>query len=67
MLKTSNGLAIGGLFFLGLSIIGAVALIADYIYGSTTAVVCSAAGAALFSFLWFVLPVVRRDPDKTPD
>ena len=67
MLKTSNGLAIGGLFFLALSIIGAVALIADYLYGSTTTVVCAAIGAALFAGLWFVLPVVRRDPEQTPD
>jgi hypothetical protein len=67
MLKTSNGLAIGGLFFLALSIIGAVALIADFLYDSTTTLICAAIGAALFAGLWFVLPVVRRDPEQTPD
>ena len=67
MLKTSNGLALGGLFFLALSIIGAVALIADFIYGSTAAVVSASIGAVLFATLWLVLPIVRRDPDKTPD
>lgn len=61
MLKTSNGLALGGLFFLALSIIGAVALIADFIYGSAAAVVSAAIGAVLFASLWFVLPIVRRD------
>ena len=67
MLKTSNGLALGGLFFLALSIIGAVVLIADFIYGSTAAVVSASIGAVLFATLWLVLPIVRRDPDKTPD
>ena len=41
MLRTSNGLMIGGLAFVGLSIIGAVVLIADYLYSSTMTVVCS--------------------------
>jgi len=67
MLKTSNGLALGGLFFLALSIIGAVALVSDFIYGSTTTVISAAIGAALFASLWFVLPIVRRDPESKPD
>ena len=67
MLKTSNGLAIAGLVFLALSIVGAVALIADFLYSSTATVICAAVGAALFAAFWFVLPVVRRDPERTPD
>jgi hypothetical protein len=67
MLKTSNGLAIAGLVFLALSIVGAVALVADYLYSSTTTIVSAAIGAALFAGFWFVLPFVRRDPERTPD
>jgi Family of unknown function (DUF6328) len=68
MLRTSNGLMIGGLVFLAVSIVGAVVLIADFIYGSTTTTVISAVvGVTLFVSLWFVLPVLRRDPDQTPD
>ncbi len=67
MLRTSNGLAIAGLFFVGVSIVGAVALIADFIYGSTTALISAAIGAVVFLSLWFILPVVRRDPEQTPD
>jgi len=67
MLKTSNGLAIGGLFFLALAIIGAVVLIADFIYGPPLPAICAAVGAVLFAGLWYVLPIVRRNPDKTPD
>jgi predicted membrane channel-forming protein YqfA (hemolysin III family) len=68
MLRTSNGLMIGGLVFIAVSIIGAVVLVADFIYHSTaTTVACAVIGAALFAGLWFVLPVVRRDPEQTPD
>ena len=68
MLRTSNGLMLGGLAFLALSIVGAVVLVADFIYDSTTTtVICAVVGIALFVSLWFVLPVVRRDPEQTPD
>jgi hypothetical protein len=67
MLLTSNALMIGGLSFLGLSIIGAVSLVADYIYSPTMTIVSAVVGLVLFVGLWFVLPLVRRDPEKTPD
>ena len=68
MLRTSNALMLGGLGFLAISIIGAVVLVADFIYGSAaTTIACAAAGLILFAGLWFVLPVLRRDPAQTPD
>jgi hypothetical protein len=68
MLRTSNGLMIGGLVFVAVSIIGAVVLVADFIYGSTaTTVTCAVVGIVLFAGLWFALPVLRRDPEQTPD
>jgi Family of unknown function (DUF6328) len=68
MLRTSNALMIGGLGFLALSIIGAVVLVADYLYGSTTTTVaCAVVGVCLFAGLWFALPVIRRDPQVQPD
>jgi hypothetical protein len=68
MLRTSNALMIGGLGFLATSIIGAVVLVADYLYGSTTTTVaCAVVGVVLFAGLWFALPVVRRDPQVQPD
>ena len=39
MLRTSNGLMIGGLVFVAVSIVGAVVLVADFIYGSTATTV----------------------------
>jgi len=67
MLRTSNGLMIGGLTFLALSITGSVALIADYLYSSTMTIVSAIVGLLLFAGLWFVLPVLRRDPEVQTD
>jgi hypothetical protein len=68
LLRTSNGLMLSGLAFLALSIVGAVVLVADFIYGSTVTSVASAVvGIVLFTGLWFVLPVVRKDPQVQPD
>jgi hypothetical protein len=67
MLLTSNVLSILGLFFLALAIVGAVALIADFIYGPAVPILCAGVGVVLFAGLWFVLPVVRRNPAQTPE
>jgi hypothetical protein len=67
MLHTSNALTIAGLAFLALAIVGAVALIADFLYGPTVPILCTGVGIVLFGTLWFILPVLRRDPHETPD
>jgi hypothetical protein len=67
MLLTSNSLTLAGLFFLALSIIAAVALIADFIYGPAVPVLSAIGGVILFAALWLVLPVLRRNPQDTPD
>ncbi len=68
MLRTSNGLMLGGLSFLAISIVGAVVLVADFIYDSTaTTVACAMVGVALFTGLWFALPLIRRDPEVQPN
>ena len=41
MLLTSNTLTLAGLFFLALAIVGAVALIADFIYGPAVPILCA--------------------------
>lgn len=67
MLLTSNALTIAGLVFLALAIVGAVVLIADYVYGPAVPIVCGILGAAMFAALWFVVPIVRRNPQDRPD
>ena len=67
MLLTSNALTLGGLFFLALSIIAAVTLIADFLYGPAVPIVNAIGGVVLFAALWLVLPVLRRNPRDRPD
>ncbi|HYH61673.1 MAG TPA: DUF6328 family protein [Solirubrobacterales bacterium] len=67
MLRTSNGLMIGGLSFLALAITGSVMLIADFLYSSTMTIISGIIGLVLFAGLWFVLPVLRKDPEVQPD
>ena len=68
MLLTSNALTLVGLFFLALSIVAAVALIADFIYGPAVPVLSAIGGVIMFAALWLILPVLRRNPkDDTPD
>ena len=55
-----NRLTIAGLAFLALAMTGAIALVVDVVYDSTTAIVCTAIIGAMFSILWYVLPVRRR-------
>jgi Family of unknown function (DUF6328) len=66
MLLTSNALTLAGLVFLALAIVGAVALIADFLYGPAVPILCAGAGAVTFAGLWFLLPLLRRNPEHTP-
>jgi hypothetical protein len=38
----------------------AVLLVTDYIFGSTTAVICTVGTALILYGFWYVLPVARR-------
>jgi uncharacterized protein DUF6328 len=52
-------LAIAGLTLLALAMTGAVLLITDFIYSSTTATITTAAVALLFASLWYAIPIKR--------
>jgi len=60
MLVTSNRLAIAGLVFLALSMIQAVFVTADVIFGRTIAVVSATGGVVTIGWFWFGLPLSRR-------
>ena len=60
LLKTSNHLAIWGLGFLALSVIGVVFLITDVLFAATPAAIVTAVAAGLFAWLWYLLPLIRR-------
>jgi hypothetical protein len=60
LLLTSNRLSIAGLALLALAMTGAIVLITDVLYGTVATVCTGLASAAMFSFLWAVIPLKRR-------
>jgi hypothetical protein len=57
MLRGSNVFAIVGLLFLALAMVGAVILIADYLFGYPQNVIAGACAAALFACFWALVPL----------
>lgn len=56
----ANRLAIAGIGLLALSMCGTLLLVGDIVFDNTTAAVTTAVAAALFAWLWFVVPMIRR-------
>ncbi len=55
----SNRMAIAGLGFLALAMIGAVMLIANYVFSDTLTIISGIVAALLFGILWYGLPLSR--------
>jgi hypothetical protein len=60
LLRTSNRLAIAGTVFLAAAIVGVVYLVTDLIFGLVPTLVATLLAAALFAWLWYAVPLVRR-------
>src|SRR5919199_402975 len=60
IIESSNRLLIAGLVFLAISIVGALLLITDFLYGLGGQWVYPAAVAVLLVVLWFGRPLVRH-------
>jgi len=58
ILRASNKMSIAGLGFLALATVGAVMLIADFIYSPTLTIVSGIAAAIVYGLLWYALPVL---------
>jgi Family of unknown function (DUF6328) len=56
----SNTLALIGLLLLAIAMTGAIALISDFIFGATTAVISTIVMALAFIGFWYVGPLRRR-------
>jgi hypothetical protein len=56
----SNNLSLVGMFLLAVSMCGAIALISDFLFGGTTAIISTIVMAAAFAGFWFTGPIVRR-------
>ena len=64
LVEVSNRLALVGLVFLALAMIGAILLITDVMFHEPLVAITVAVAAALFVLLWFVLPLLRRRQDE---
>lgn len=60
LLRRANVLALAGTAFLALAITGAVWVVTDVIYAQASTALVTAAVAALFAWIWFVAPLIRR-------
>ncbi len=60
IVRVANRLALVGLVFLVLAMTGAVMLITDLLFESTTVTVTTVGTALMFAALWFALPLARR-------
>jgi hypothetical protein len=56
---TANRLAIVGLSFLAMAMIGVILLVTDFLFGPLTTVIACAAVAAMFAVLWYAIPLRR--------
>lgn len=60
IVQVSNVLAIVGLTFLALAIVGVVWLVTDVLYAGKAVVAFTVAIAVLFALLWYMIPLVMR-------
>ena len=56
---TGNRLALTGLSFLAVAMVGAIMLITDVLFGAATTVAATAAIAVVFAVVWYQLPLQR--------
>jgi uncharacterized protein DUF6328 len=60
IVRISNVLAIIGLTFLALAIVGVVLLITDLLYSGAVVAIYAATVASIFIALWYMIPLVLR-------
>jgi Family of unknown function (DUF6328) len=64
ILLMANRLAIVGLGCLAVAMTGAILLITDLLYGSTTTVIVTIAVGLTFALLWYLIPAQRLIADR---
>jgi len=60
LVTVANNLSLAGLLLLAIAMCGAITLISDFIFGTTTAVISACVMAAAFFGFWYMGPIVRR-------
>jgi hypothetical protein len=61
---TANRWVMIGLMALAVSMVAAVLLVCDFLFDSTLATIVAAGFGALYLWLWFVFPLMRRLPTE---
>jgi hypothetical protein len=61
VIESANTLLIAGLVFLSLAVVGAVALITDYMFDGAARWIWPALIAVVLGVLWFLRPLARTD------
>jgi hypothetical protein len=59
IVSTGNRVVILGLLLLAIAMTGVVLLVTDFLYGSTTTIIASAAVAVAFALIWYAIPLRR--------
>ena len=65
-LKMGNRLAVGGMAFLALAMLGAIFLISAVVFGSVTAAVATFSIGVLFAWFWYGQPLRRLRHGSSP-
>jgi hypothetical protein len=60
LVALTGRLAVGGLLFLGIAMLGALLLIVDVVVGRTPAIILTAITAVVFGYLWCAMPLRWR-------
>jgi Family of unknown function (DUF6328) len=60
LVTVANNLALVGLLLLAFAISGAIALISNFLFGTTTAIVSTAVLGIAFVGFWYLGPIMRR-------
>jgi Family of unknown function (DUF6328) len=64
IVHTGNRIVVLGLFLLAVAMTGAVLLVTDFLYASTTTAVVAAAMGATFLLIWYAIPLRRLAQDR---
>ena len=65
IIETASRLAIAGLAFLALAMVGAVIVVTDFLFGTPAVYVWPALVAVVFVGLWFARPLARHANDQS--
>ncbi len=62
----ANRLAIAGLTFLAVAMIGVILLITDFLFATAAAIAITAVAASTFAALWYAIPIRRMRTRRVP-